>query len=98
MSRVGKAPVAIPAGVDVKLDGHTLTVKGAKGELVREFHPDITIEIADSEILVKRPSDRKDHRSLHGLTRALINNMVIGVSQGFEKALYRRDLQWLINK
>ncbi len=87
MSRVGKAPVAIPAGVDVKLDGHTLTVKGAKGELVREFHPDITIEIADSEILVKRPSDRKDHRSLHGLTRALINNMVIGVSQGFEKAL-----------
>lgn len=87
MSRIGKAPVVIPAGVDVKLDGHTLTVKGPKGELVRDFHQDIIIEIVDNEVIVKRPSDRKDHRALHGLTRALINNMVIGVSQGFEKAL-----------
>ena len=80
MSRIGKAPVAIPAGVEVKLDGHTLTVKGPKGQLVREFHPDMIIEIEDNEVIVKRPS-------LHGLTRALIANMVTGVNSGFEKVL-----------
>ena len=85
MSRIGKAPVAIPAGVEVKLDGHTLTVKGPKGQLVREFHPDMIIEIEDNEVIVKRPSENKEHKSLHGLTRALIANMVTGVNSGFEK-------------
>lgn len=87
MSRIGKAPVAIPAGVEVKLDGHTLTVKGPKGQLVREFHPDMMIEIEDNEVIVKRPSENKEHKSLHGLTRALIANMVTGVNSGFEKVL-----------
>lgn len=87
MSRIGKAPVVIPAGVEVKLDGHTLTVKGPKGELVRDFHEDMVIEIEENEVIVKRPTDSKPHKSLHGLTRALIANMVTGVSQGFEKAL-----------
>ena len=87
MSRIGKAPVAIPAGVEVKLDGHTLTVKGSKDQLVREFHPDMIIEIEDNEVIVKRPSENKEHKSLHGLTRALIANMVTGVNSGFEKVL-----------
>lgn len=87
MSRIGKAPVAIPAGVEVKLDGHTLTVKGPKGQLVREFHPDMIIEIENNEVIVKRPSENKEHKSLHGLTRALIANMVTGVNSGFEKVL-----------
>lgn len=87
MSRIGKAPVVIPAGVEVKLDGHTVTVKGPKGELVKEFNQDMIIEIEENEVIVKRPSDNKQHRALHGLTRALIANMVTGVSQGFEKAL-----------
>ena len=87
MSRIGKAPVAIPAGVEVKLDGHTLSVKGPKGQLVREFHPDMIIEIEDNEVIVKRPSENKEHKSLHGLTRALIANMVTGVNSGFEKVL-----------
>lgn len=87
MSRIGKAPVAIPAGVEVKLDGHTLTVKGPKGQLVREFHPDMIIEIEDNEVIVKRLSENKEHKSLHGLTRALIANMVTGVNSGFEKVL-----------
>lgn len=87
MSRIGKAPVAIPAGVEIKKDGNTLTVKGPKGQLVREFHPDMIIEIEDNEVVVKRPSENKEHKSLHGLTRALIANMVTGVSNGFEKVL-----------
>ncbi len=87
MSRVGNAPVAIPAGVDIKLDGHTMTVKGPKGELTKTFHPDMIIEVEDNQIVVKRPSENKNHKSLHGLTRALINNMVIGVTKGFEKTL-----------
>ena len=87
MSRIGKAPVVIPAGVEIKQDGSTLTVKGPKGELTRSFHPDMTIEIKDGEVVVTRPTDSKDHRALHGLTRALINNMVTGVTTGFEKRL-----------
>lgn len=87
MSRVGNAPVAILDGVDVTLDGHIMTVKGPKGQLTREFHPDMIIEIEDGHIIVKRPSESKNHKSLHGLTRALINNMVHGVKNGFEKAL-----------
>ena len=87
MSRVGNAPVVVPAGVEVKLDGHTITVKGPLGELTRALHPDMSIEIGDSEVIVKRPSDDKAHKSLHGLTRALIDNMVTGVTKGYQKAL-----------
>ncbi|MGI6109278.1 MAG: 50S ribosomal protein L6 [Eubacteriaceae bacterium] len=87
MSRIGKAPVTIPAGVEIKKDGHTLTVKGPKGTLVREFHPNMDIEITETEVHVSRPNDTKANKSLHGLTRALIANMVTGVTHGFEKSL-----------
>ena len=81
MSRVGKAPVAILPGVDIKKDGQTLTVKGPLGQLVRTFHPDVIIDVQESEVVVTRPSESKLHKSLHGLTRALIQNMVTGVQQ-----------------
>ena len=87
MSRIGKQPIAIPAGVEVKVDGSTVTVKGPKGTLTNTFHKDIKIELNDGVINVTRPSDVAEHRSLHGLTRTLINNMVIGVSTGYSKEL-----------
>ena len=87
MSRVGRMPIEIPAGVTVTQNEHTLTVKGAKGELTRTFHPDINIAVEENVITVTRPSDGKEHRSLHGLTRALVANMVTGVHEGFTKTL-----------
>ena len=87
MSRIGKQPIAIPAGVEVKVDGNTVTVKGPKGTLTNTFHKDITIEVNEGVINVTRPSDVAEHRSLHGLTRTLVNNMVVGVSQGYSKEL-----------
>ena len=87
MSRIGKQPIAIPAGVEVKVDGNTVTVKGPKGTLTNTFHKDITIEVNEGVINVSRPSDVAEHRSLHGLTRTLVNNMVVGVSQGYSKEL-----------
>ncbi|NLY19155.1 MAG: 50S ribosomal protein L6 [Clostridiaceae bacterium] len=87
MSRIGKLPVAIPAGVDVKLNGQEVTVKGPKGTLTQKFHPDMVIEREGDAIVVKRPSDLKKHKALHGLTRSLINNMVIGVTEGYSKTL-----------
>ncbi len=87
MSRVGLKPVEIPEGVELKFNGTTLTVKGPKGELTRDFHPDIKINVEGNILTVARPSDHKDHRALHGTTRSLINNMVVGVSKGFEKSL-----------
>lgn len=87
MSRIGRMPITIPAGVNVKLDDNTLTVKGAKGTLEKQFNKDMKIKIENDTILVERPSDSKEHKALHGLTRTLINNMVIGVTEGFEKAL-----------
>ncbi len=87
MSRIGKKPVAIPDGVTVSLDGTVLTVKGPKGELKREFHPDMIINIGEKEITVERPTDNKEHRALHGTTRSLINNMIEGVTKGFERSL-----------
>ena len=87
MSRIGKQPVTVPAGVDVKIDGHVVTVKGAKGELTREFNPMMTIKQEGNEIIVTRPDDSREARSLHGLTRTLIHNMVIGVSEGYSKKL-----------
>ncbi|MGF3076065.1 50S ribosomal protein L6 [Facklamia sp. P12955] len=99
MSRIGNNPVTIPAGVTVSMDGHIVTVKGPKGELTREVSPNIKIEINESEITFSRPNDSKVNRSLHGTTRSLINNMVVGVSEGFKKELqligvgYRAQLQ-----
>ena len=87
MSRIGKQPVTVPAGVDVKIDGQVVTVKGAKGELTREFNPMMTIKQEGSEIIVTRPDDSREARSLHGLTRTLIHNMVVGVSEGYSKKL-----------
>lgn len=88
MSRIGRAPITIPAGVTVKVeDGNKVTVKGPKGELVRTIHQDMKINMEDSVITVERPSDDKTHRSLHGLTRTLVNNMVVGVSEGYAKTL-----------
>jgi len=87
MSRIGKAPISLPKGVDVDLQGSNVTVKGPKGTLSQSFHPQMTISLDDGVISVQRPSDSRDHRSLHGLTRALLNNMVVGVSDGFSKTL-----------
>ncbi|SFB34218.1 LSU ribosomal protein L6P [Lentibacillus halodurans] len=87
MSRIGLKPVEIPEGVDVKLDGTTITVKGPKGEMTRDLHPDMKIVVEDNVLTVERPSEHKEHRALHGTTRSLIANMVEGVHNGFEKAL-----------
>ena len=87
MSRIGRKPIVIPAGVDVKIDGNTVTVKGPKGELKQSFDPRIEISLDGGEINVKRSSDDKEYRSLHGLTRTLVNNMVTGVTEGFKKEL-----------
>ena len=87
MSRIGKQPVTVPAGVEVKIDGHVVTVKGAKGELTREFNPMLTISQEGNEVIVTRPDDSREARSLHGLTRTLIHNMVVGVSEGYSKKL-----------
>ncbi|MQW23553.1 MULTISPECIES: 50S ribosomal protein L6 [unclassified Lactococcus] len=87
MSRIGNKVIVIPAGVTVEQNGATVTVKGPKGELVRSFNENITLEIAGNEITVKRPDDTKEMKMLHGTTRALLANMVEGVSNGFSKAL-----------
>lgn len=87
MSRVGRLPIEVPAGVDIKIDGSYVHVKGPKGELEWTFSPEIMIKKEDGTIVVERPSDQPTHRALHGTTRAVINNMVVGVSQGFERIL-----------
>ncbi|MGM9827151.1 MAG: 50S ribosomal protein L6 [Muribaculaceae bacterium] len=87
MSRIGKAPIAIPAGVTVTVDGNTVTVKGPKGQLSETVNDDITVKIEDNHIIVSRPSDDREHRAQHGLYRALIHNMVVGVSEGYKKEM-----------
>ncbi|MHB1626813.1 MAG: 50S ribosomal protein L6 [Bacilli bacterium] len=87
MSRIGRRPIAIPAGVDVSLEGRVVTVKGPKGMLTREVHPDMVVRIEGGEVLVERPSDSKLHRSLHGTTRSVVFNMVEGVTNGYQKVL-----------
>ena len=87
MSRIGKHPVPVPAGVTVDLKGSALTVKGAKGELSRVFHPDMILAYENGQITVNRPSDESRHKALHGLTRTLVSNMVEGVTKGFVRQL-----------
>jgi large subunit ribosomal protein L6 len=87
MSRIGKRPIPIPKGVTVTVDGHTVTVKGPKGELVRQINPAMTVALKDSTVEVTRPSDEPEHKALHGLTRTLVANMVEGVTAGFKKQL-----------
>ena len=87
MSRIGRAPIAVPAGVDVKIDGQTVTVKGPKGTLTRTVNDSITVTLDNGVITVTRPNDQKENRSLHGLNRTLIANMIVGVSEGFKKEL-----------
>jgi large subunit ribosomal protein L6 len=87
MSRIGRKPIAVPSGVDVTLDNTVITVKGPKGSLTRELHKDMKVTVENNEITVVRPSDNKLHRSLHGTTRSVVNNMVSGVTEGFSKSL-----------
>ncbi len=87
MSRIGKMPIEIPAGVNVDINGNVVTVKGPKGTLTKEFHKDMMIGKEGTQVVVTRPSDEKIHKSLHGLTRTLLSNMVTGVTKGFEKTL-----------
>ena len=87
MSRIGKAPIAIPAGVSVNVNGNVVTVKGPKGELSETINPDLTVKVEDGHVVVSRPTDDKEHRAQHGLARALIHNMVVGVSEGYKKEM-----------
>ena len=87
MSRIGRQPIAVPAGVEVKIEGSSVSVKGPKGETSRVLNKDMIIKLEDSTITVDRPTDNKEHRSMHGLTRTLISNMVVGVTKGFSRTL-----------
>ena len=98
MSRIGRMPITVPAGVEVKLDGNTLTVKGKNGTLTRDIHPAMNVAVADGVITVTRPNDEKLNRSLHGLTRTLINNMIIGVTEGFKKTLEVNGVGYRVQK
>ena len=87
MSRIGRKPVPLPKGVTAQIDGHTITVKGPKGEISRALHEEMAITLEDGSVIVKRPSDEAQHKALHGLTRTLVANMVEGVTDGFAKSL-----------
>jgi large subunit ribosomal protein L6 len=87
MSRIGRLPIAVPSTVDVTIDGRRLTVKGPKGTLTRELHPDMTVSRDEGNLVVSRPTEQKTHKQLHGLTRTLVNNMVVGVTDGYRKGL-----------
>ena len=87
MSRIGRLPIPVPATVDVTIDGRTLTVRGPKGVLTRALHPDMIVSREDDQIVVSRPTEQKTHKQLHGLTRTLVNNMVVGVTDGYRKGL-----------
>ncbi len=98
MSRIGRKPIAIPAGVEVKINGSEVTVKGPKGTLSDTFNSRITVKVEGAEILVTRPSDDKEDRALHGLTRTLVSNMVIGVTEGFKKELEVNGVGYRVQK
>lgn len=98
MSRIGRKPINIPAGVEVKVDGSCVTVKGPKGTLTQKFQPSMNIAVEGAEIVVTRPDDEKENRALHGLTRTLISNMVIGVTEGFKKELDVNGVGYRVQK
>ncbi len=98
MSRIGRKPINIPAGVEAKFENGVMTVKGPKGELSQKINPNMTIEIEGAEINVKRPDDDKLNRSLHGLTRTLIHNMVVGVTEGYKKELEVNGVGYRVQK
>ena len=87
MSRIGRLPIPVPSSVDVTIEGRKLTVKGPKGTLSRELHPDMTVSREEGRLVVSRPTEQKTHKQLHGLTRTLVNNMVVGVTDGYRKGL-----------
>ena len=87
MSRIGKKPIAVPSGVEVKIDGHHITVKGPKGTLEKDIRPELSVAMEEGQIVVTRPNDENEMKALHGLTRTLVHNMVVGVSEGFTKRL-----------
>ena len=87
MSRIGRKPVVVPAGVEVIVNGNVVTVKGPKGQLEQEISKNLTVEVKEGEVVVTRPTDNREDRSQHGLARTLINNMIVGVTQGFEKKM-----------
>ena len=87
MSRIGRLPITVPSGVDVTIDGRQVTVKGPKGSLTRTLHPDMRVSQEDGSLVVTRPTEQKTHKQLHGLTRTLVNNMVVGVTDGYRKGL-----------
>ena len=98
MSRIGKKPVEIPAGVEVTMDGNSVTVKGPKGTLTQEFNPNITITVEGNVITLTRPNDEKENRALHGLSRALLANMIEGVTNGFKKVLDVNGVGYRVQK
>ena len=98
MSRIGRKPINIPAGVSVSVDGSVVTVKGPKGTLKQKVHPNMSVSVEDNVVHVTRPDDEKENRSLHGLTRTLINNMVLGVTIGFKKELEVNGVGYRVQK
>ncbi len=98
MSRIGNSPITIPEGVEVKVEGSHVTVKGPKGTLEKDVHPKITVSVEEGKIHVKRPDDETDSKSLHGLTRSLLNNMVIGVKDEFKKELEINGVGYRVQK
>lgn len=98
MSRIGRKPIAIPAGVTATVDNNVVTIKGPKGSLTRSFHPNMQIALEGAEILVTRPDDQKENRSLHGLTRTLISNMIVGVTNGYTKELEVNGVGYRVQK
>ena len=98
MSRIGKKPIEIPAGVEVTMDGNSVTVKGPKGTLTQEFNPNITITVEGNVITLTRPNDEKENRALHGLSRALLANMIEGVTNGFKKVLDVNGVGYRVQK
>ena len=98
MSRIGRKPINIPAGVEVKVEGTCVTVKGPKGTLTQKFQPAMNIAVEGAEIVVTRPNDDKENRSLHGLTRTLISNMILGVTEGFKKELEVNGVGYRVQK
>jgi large subunit ribosomal protein L6 len=98
MSRIGRKPIAVPNGVTISLDNRFITVNGPKGTLSRELHKDMKVTVAENEITVERPSDHKLHRSLHGTTRSVISNMVVGVTEGYAKTLDLVGVGYRANK